>query len=554
MGERFWRLSGALVLMCAMTAGVWVAPAAAEGPTRVWQPAGDQYVPRTDGETVVWLDGRSEGEYGSSYEIYGARMDDGGEFPIATGKARRSYPDIDDNVAIWMEHNYACDSCSGDIVGIRLATGETFVIAGTEFDESRSAISGNHAVWVERGNTGDTLMGRNIDSMDEPFVIATAISGMRMDLPRFQGDRVVWGEFRRTASGSGASDYTLRLTTLFSEEIQTVSEGTVNSRDGLSGDYDVRGELVAFADDRDLQLLNLSTGETRQLSTAGACPTIDGHYIFWEDFRSYAETGNIELWGYDMVTGGLFQAATGPGSHEYANVRDGLMVWQGKLDHEDDIFAAPVVKVLPTAPRREESTPEDAYFFPETTHTLGNQFKSFWDASGGLPVFGYSLTEAFSELNADTGEMYTVQYLERQRFELHPELAGTPYEVLIGRLGVAAAGQRGYLETEAFQPLPSDPGGDGCQFFSETGHTLCSRFQTYWQSSGLEMGDEGVSFRESLALFGYPISEEFTDPETGLTSQYFERAIFEYHPENDGTPFEVLLVRLGAQELAERGW
>ena len=35
--------------------------------------------------------------------------------------------------------------------------------------------------------------------------------------------------------------------------------------------------------------------------------------------------------------------------------------------------------------------------------------------------------------------------------------------------------------------------------------------------------------------FGYPISEPFIDPHTGLSVQYFERARFEYHPEHAGT-------------------
>nr|MBA2452541.1 hypothetical protein [Chloroflexia bacterium] len=217
MGERFWRLGGALVLVCAMIAGVRVAPAAAEGPTQIWAPPGDQYVPRTDGETIVWLDGRDG--YAGGYKVYGARMDDGQEFEISSGSARRSYPDIADNVAIWMENNYACDTCSGDIVGKRLATGETFVIAGTELDESRSAISGTHVVWIERGVSGDRLLGRDIETMAEPFIVANAAEGMRMDLPRFQGDKVIWGESRRTTAGS---DYTLQLTTLFSGEIQTI--------------------------------------------------------------------------------------------------------------------------------------------------------------------------------------------------------------------------------------------------------------------------------------------------------------------------------------------
>jgi hypothetical protein len=68
-----------------------------------------------------------------------------------------------------------------------------------------------------------------------------------------------------------------------------------------------------------------------------------------------------------------------------------------------------------------------------------------------------------------------------------------------------------------------------------------------------DIGDPGVSYRESLALFGYPISEEFTDPATGLTTQYFERARFEFHPHNP-EPFKVELGRLGADKLSQWGW
>ena len=54
---------------------------------------------------------------------------------------------------------------------------------------------------------------------------------------------------------------------------------------------------------------------------------------------------------------------------------------------------------------------------------------------------------------------------------------------------------------------------------------VCGSFLCYWQMHGLEFGDPGVSYREALALFGLPISEEFTDPATGITVQYFERAL-----------------------------
>jgi parallel beta-helix repeat protein len=198
-----------------------------------------------------------------------------------------------------------------------------------------------------------------------------------------------------------------------------------------------------------------------------------------------------------------------------------------------------------------EDPPNEVLQFSETGFALSNAFEAFWNRSGGIPVFGYPLTGELTELNSDTSKAHTVQYLERQRFEYHSDLAGTPYEVLMGRLGVQAAERGGLLETEPFQPLASDPDDNDCLFFAETGHTLCGRFLNYWQRHGLDMGDDGVSYRESLALFGLPISEVFIDPDTGLTSQYFERAIFQHHPDNDGTPYEVLLVRLGAQELSD---
>ncbi len=188
-------------------------------------------------------------------------------------------------------------------------------------------------------------------------------------------------------------------------------------------------------------------------------------------------------------------------------------------------------------------------FFRETSHALSYDFKTFWEHSGGLPVFGYPLSEEFTEQNPDTGQAYTVQYIERQRFEYHPENKGTPYETLLGRLGMAEAQQRNLLSTAPFPPIAT-VNAPTCQSFPETGHQVCASFREYWQTHGLEFGDPGVSYRESLALFGYPISEAFT--QDGLTVQYFERAVFEYHAEN-ANPDRVLLRLLGVQVAHQRG-
>lgn len=193
----------------------------------------------------------------------------------------------------------------------------------------------------------------------------------------------------------------------------------------------------------------------------------------------------------------------------------------------------------------------DVVSFPQTGYSLGGQFLAYWEGNGGLPVFGYPMTEEYQELNQDTGQVNTVQFLERQRFEWHPENAGTPYEVLLGRLGYEDARAKGLLESRPFQPILHDIVRGDCAWFGETRQMVCADFLAYWRNQGLDLGDEGVSYRESLALFGYPISQAYVDPETGLVTQYFERAVFEIHP-NNPDPYRVLLRRLGAPGSARR--
>src|SRR5205823_1207557 len=152
-----------------------------------------------------------------------------------------------------------------------------------------------------------------------------------------------------------------------------------------------------------------------------------------------------------------------------------------------------------------------------------------------LAVFGYPLSEEFPELSATDGKLYTVQYFERNRFEYHPEFAGTPNEVLMGLLGVDSTSGRTF---PAGQPVPGDPGRT--TFFNETKHSLSGSFLAYWKARG------------GLAVFGYPISEPIS--ENGYIVQYFERNRFELHPEFQGTPNEVLLGLLGVETVRRNGW
>lgn len=88
------------------------------------------------------------------------------------------------------------------------------------------------------------------------------------------------------------------------------------------------------------------------------------------------------------------------------------------------------------------TAPEGCLAFVETGHTLCNGFRQYWNRNGGLWLFGYPISQEFQERNPDDGQTYTVQYFERARFEYHPEHAGTPYEVELGRLGASVFAQR----------------------------------------------------------------------------------------------------------------
>ena len=75
-------------------------------------------------------------------------------------------------------------------------------------------------------------------------------------------------------------------------------------------------------------------------------------------------------------------------------------------------------------------------YFKETGHHVGAELRGYWESNGGIPVFGYPLSEAFREKSQTDGKEYLVQYFERNRLEYHPENKGTPFEVLLGLLGV----------------------------------------------------------------------------------------------------------------------
>ena len=142
-------------------------------------------------------------------------------------------------------------------------------------------------------------------------------------------------------------------------------------------------------------------------------------------------------------------------------------------------------------------------YFSETGHNVRGQFLVFYSQNPNATLlYGYPITEEF--INQDA---IRIQYFQRARFELHPELP-QGQRVILTRLGTATYTSSGRLDV---------PGkGLACRKFPETGVSVCFDFLGFFDSYG------------GLGQFGYPISEfEYHE---GRVVQYFEYARLEWQP------------------------
>src|SRR5579859_1870916 len=212
-------------------------------------------------------------------------------------------------------------------------------------------------------------------------------------------------------------------------------------------------------------------------------------------------------------------------------------------------IAALAVTVFPRASAAAPAQQGRTRHFSETNQDVSGRFLDVWESgrpfADSLYINGLPLSDRHAETSLTDGKIYQTQWFERARFEAHPENQ-QPYDVLLGLLGVFAAEGR---KDQPFKAI--DNPNDGSRWFPETKHSVGDSstggkaIASFWTQKG------------GIAQFGFPLSQPFqevtreTDPKVAGKSflvQYFERQRFEYHPENAGTPFEVLLGRLGAEQ------
>jgi len=195
--------------------------------------------------------------------------------------------------------------------------------------------------------------------------------------------------------------------------------------------------------------------------------------------------------------------------------------------------------------------------FVETGYCIDGAIHAYWEAHGGLMVFGLPIG-ALSQTTVD-GVQVSTQLFERNRIELHPNNRA-PYDVEIGLLGSDYLfNTTGARTTPAGAINEVDSAGiaksarKDCQWFAATRQYVCGEFYSYWRQYGISSHQRGpFSIAENMALFGLPITGVYQQTINGhvYQVQVFERARFEYHPENPA-PYKVQLGLLGREMLTQ---
>jgi len=221
-------------------------------------------------------------------------------------------------------------------------------------------------------------------------------------------------------------------------------------------------------------------------------------------------------------------------------------------------IAALAVMALPQASFAQPAQQGRTRHFPETNQDVAGRILETWESgrpyADSLFINGFPVSDLHDEQSLTDGKIYATQWFERARFEEHPENQA-PYNVLLGLLGTFVAEGR---KDQPFQGI-ADP-KNGQPYFADTKHTVGDTSEggkaiaSFWLQKG------GGSAQKAIAQFGFPLSQPFsevtksTDPNFAGKSflvQYFQRQRFEYHPENKGTNFEVLLGLLGAEQQSQ---
>lgn len=241
---------------------------------------GDQVNPAISGGIVVWQDGRS-----TTPRIYGYDLAKGQEFPVTASSSPQWRPAISGSVVVFRDWRKSgtCSwgggmfgpgtYCDWDIWGANLNTGVEFPVRTERNIQSFPRVSANTVVWAEKAEDSSwTIFGYQLGSASEPIEMATGGGS-----PAIDGSIMVWGGQRDGRYGLYGYDFRTGSEFLVSTAGSNpdISANLVVWVDNRSGDADIYG-------------YDLASGQEFPICTAPGdqeAPVIDGDTVVWLDQR-----------------------------------------------------------------------------------------------------------------------------------------------------------------------------------------------------------------------------------------------------------------------------
>nr|HPJ30668.1 biopolymer transporter Tol [Methanothrix sp.] len=244
----------------------------------ICQASGDQTSAAVSGNWVVWMDNRTQNP-----DIYLYNLVENVEWPLAAGLDLDMYPDINNDVVVWMYLEQEFDSWAIRALDIP-SVNRTQLQRGISVP-TRPSISEEILAWADL-----PIASFGWDVQKKPLYNTEAREAIPPRADQMNPD----------AGGS-----------------------VVVYQDNQKGDWDIY----------------IWSGQTRTPLYSGpgnqSDPTTDGATVVWQDDRN----GNWDLYSADLATGQVSQLTSDPSDQTNPHLKNGILVWQDDRNGDWDIRA-----------------------------------------------------------------------------------------------------------------------------------------------------------------------------------------------------------------------
>ncbi len=424
-----------------------------------------------------------------------------------------------------------------------------FLVAGGPGNQSSPNLAGNTLVYDDCADASGICKVKVLDrATRQQYTAATTWFGGQ---PTTDGSHVVWTDARNKTSTR--RDELHNNLDIYAANLSDNADYPVTNTPGKQEDAVIAGNIVVWSDSRnasntedagDIYMYDFSTGKERLVSDsphAERHPVTNGKVVVWEEYplsTSQSSDYDVNIYGYEIATGKRFTVADAAGAQMEPAIWGNTVVYASSGRDDNDIYGYDIAakKTFPVIKAPGQQFAPSVY---------GNIV--VWQ-DGRADPYGHGGPLLASDIYGyDLNAKKEFPIIVGSAIHSSPKISGntvvwvdTPKSYIGGQEEIMGATLSGIVAA------PNPPvGAAQSRLFSETGKTVSARFLDYWNKNG------------GLAQQGLPISDVMSevsdlDGKT-YTVQYFERAVFEMHPEKQ-PPYDVLLSQLGTFRARQKSY